>query len=163
MTPEFIEAVLDDRPDRARELIGAKLPEEFPSPHDQRFLEFRLRQMREDSRWETWPPYAVVLGETMIGHAGFHGPPGINSTKNPAAAEFGYTIFEPWRGNGYATRASTMLMDIAEELGGVRHFVLAISPENKPSLAIVRKLGFVRTGEQIDEEDGLEHIFELER
>jgi [ribosomal protein S5]-alanine N-acetyltransferase len=56
-----------------------------------------------------------------------------------------------------------MLMDLAEERAGVRHFVLSVSPENDPSLAIVRKLGFVRTGEQIDEEDGLEHIFELER
>jgi hypothetical protein len=30
-----------------------------------------------------------------------------------------------------------------------------------PSLAIIRKLGFVRTGEHIDPEDGLEHVFEL--
>jgi RimJ/RimL family protein N-acetyltransferase len=38
-----------------------------------------------------------------------------------------------------------------------------VSPDNEPSLAIVRKFGFVRTGEQLDAEDGLEHIFELVR
>jgi hypothetical protein len=32
---------------------------------------------------------------------------------------------------------------------------------DEPSLAIVRKLGFVRAGEQWGEEDGLEHVFEL--
>jgi RimJ/RimL family protein N-acetyltransferase len=38
-----------------------------------------------------------------------------------------------------------------------------VAPDNEPSLAIIRKLGFVRTGEHIDEEDGLEHVFELVR
>jgi [ribosomal protein S5]-alanine N-acetyltransferase len=54
-------------------------------------------------------------------------------------------------------------MDLAEELAGIRHFVLSVSPQNDPSLAIVRKLGFVKTGEHMDEEDGLEHVFELQR
>jgi RimJ/RimL family protein N-acetyltransferase len=99
----------------------------------------------------------------MIGHAGYHGPPGQNSTQNPDAVEYGYTIFPPWRGKGYATQVAVMLMDLAEELAGIRHFVLSVSPQNDPSLAIVRKLGFVKTGEHMDEEDGLEHVFELQR
>ena len=37
------------------------------------------------------------------------------------------------------------------------------APNNEPSLAIIRKLGFEQTGEAIDEEDGLELVFELER
>jgi RimJ/RimL family protein N-acetyltransferase len=41
--------------------------------------------------------------------------------------------------------------------------VLSVSPENAASLAVVRKLGFERTGERMDEEDGLEHVFELRR
>ena len=54
-------------------------------------------------------------------------------------------------------------MDLAEERAGIRHFVLSIAPTNEPSLAIARKFGFVRTGEHMDEEDGLEHVFELRR
>jgi RimJ/RimL family protein N-acetyltransferase len=50
---------------------------------------------------------------------------------------------------------------LAEERAGVRHFVLAISPTNAPSLAIARKLGFARTGERIDKERGLEQVLEL--
>jgi len=163
MTPEFISAVLEGRRDQAAALLDVELPDEFPSEHDRGFLQLRLRQMREDERFLTWCPSAVVLDGRMIGHAGYHGPPGINSTQDPDAVEFGYQIFPEHRGHGYATQAATMLMDLAEERAGIRHFVLSVSPENDPSLAIVRKLGFVRTGEQMDEEDGLEHIFELER
>ena len=164
MTPAFIEAVLDGRRDEAAvELLGIELPDEFPTEGERGFLGFRLRQMREDERWQTWCPHAVVLEGRMIGHAGYHGPPGINSAESPHAVEYGYKIFPERRGRGYATKAALMLMDLAEERAGVRHFVLSVSPDNAPSLAIVRKLGFVKTGEHIDEEDGLEHVFELER
>jgi [ribosomal protein S5]-alanine N-acetyltransferase len=163
MTPEFIEAVLEDRRDEAAALLDVELPDVFPAPGERGFLGLRLKQMREDARFETWCPHAVVLDGKMIGHAGYHGPPGSNSTQNPEAVEYGYKIFPAWRGHGYATRAAVMLMDLAEERAGIRHFVLAVAPTNDPSLAIVRKLGFVKTGEQVDEEDGLEHIFELTR
>jgi len=163
MTPAFIEAVLDDRRDGAAALLDVRLPDEFPSEGERGFLGLRLRQMREDARWETWCPSAVVLDGTLIGHAGYHGPPGINSTQNESAVELGYKILAAWRGNGYATQAVMMLMDLADERAEIRHFVLSVAPDNAPSLAIVRKLGFVKTGEHIDEEDGLEHVFELQR
>jgi [ribosomal protein S5]-alanine N-acetyltransferase len=163
MTPEFVEAILDDRRAEAAALLDVELPDEFPSEGERGFLGMRLRQMSEDERFQTWCPHAVVLEGRVIGHAGYHGPPGSNSAQKPEAVEYGYKIFPDHRGRGYATQAAVMLMDLAEQRAGIRHFVLSVSPENDPSLAIVRKLGFVRTGEQIDEEDGLEHIFELER
>ena len=46
---------------------------------------------------------------------------------------------------------------------GIHRFVFSIGPWNEPSLAIARKLGFVQTGEQWDDEDGLEHVYELDR
>jgi [ribosomal protein S5]-alanine N-acetyltransferase len=163
MTPDFVAAALDDRRDEAEALLGAELPDEFPSEGEKGFLGLRLRQMREDERFRMWCPHAIVLGGRMIGHAGYHGPPGVNSRQNPDAVEFGYRIFPPYRGRGYATEAALMLMDLAEERAGIRHFVLSVGPQNDPSLAIVRKLGFVRTGEHMDEEDGLELVFELTR
>jgi RimJ/RimL family protein N-acetyltransferase len=54
-------------------------------------------------------------------------------------------------------------MDWAHEEKGIGRFIASVAPTNDPSLAIVRKLGFVQTGEQWDEEDGLELVFELER
>jgi [ribosomal protein S5]-alanine N-acetyltransferase len=163
MSPAFVAAVLADRREEAAALLEIELPDEFPSDGERRFLGMRLRQMHEDERFQQWCVHAVVLDGKLIGHAGFHGPPGVNSTQNPDAVEYGYTIYPAWRGHGFATEAARSLMDLAEEWAGIRHFVLSVSPDNDPSLAIIRKLGFVRTGEQMDEEDGLEHIFELER
>jgi ribosomal-protein-alanine N-acetyltransferase len=162
MTPEFLEAVLDSRLDEAAALIAAALPEDFPRDRERRFLELRLRQMRSDERFLEWCPYAVVLRGRMIGHAGYHGPPGRNATQNPDAVEFGYTIEPAYRGRGYATDAANQLMRTAEERG-ITQFVLSSSPDNEPSLAIIRKLGFVQTGEAMDDEDGLEYVFELRR
>ena len=161
MTPEFIEAVLADRRDEAAALVGAALPAAFPRVGERRFLELRLRQMREDDRFLEWCPYVVVLGEHMIGHAGYHGPPGKNSTQNPEAVEFGYTIEPDFRGRGFATEAAARLIREAEGRG-ITHFVLSCAPDNDPSLAIIRKFGFVHTGEHVDDEDGLEYVFELE-
>jgi RimJ/RimL family protein N-acetyltransferase len=37
-----------------------------------------------------------------------------------------------------------------------------VAPDNERSLNLIAKLGFVKTGEQWDEVDGLEHVHELE-
>lgn len=162
MTPEFIEAVLEARLDHAAQLIGAELPQAFPREGEKRFLTLRLGQMREDERFLEWCPYIVVLGDHMIGHAGYHGPPGKNTTQNPDAVEFGYAIEPDYRGRGYATEAARQLIAVARKRG-INHFVIACGAGNEPSLAIVRKLGFVQTGEAMDDEDGLELVFELAR
>ena len=86
----------------------------------------------------------------------------MNAKQSPDAIEIGYTIEEPWRGHGYATAAAAELLRRAEERG-ITHYVACTAPDNEPSRAIIRKLGFQQTGEAIDEEDGLELVFELER
>ena len=142
MTPEFIEALLEGYRERASKALDVELPDGFPREGGMRFFALRLRQMRQDERYREWCPHVVVLDGQMIGHAGYHGPPGVNANQNPDAA--------------------TELLDRAEERG-VRHFIACTAPDNEPSLAIIRGLGFEQTGEAIDEEDGLELVFELER
>jgi [ribosomal protein S5]-alanine N-acetyltransferase len=161
MTPEFLEALLADRREESEVELGMSLFAEYPDEDERRFLAHRLRQMHEDVRFQTWCEHAFVLGGQMVGHGGYDGPPGNNAAQAPDAVEFGYAIFRPYRGRGYATEAARLLMDLAEKHAGVRHFVVAISPGNSPSLAIARKLGFVRIGERVDDERGLEHVFEL--
>lgn len=36
-----------------------------------------------------------------------------------------------------------------------------VSPDNAPSIQIINKFGFPKVGEQIDDEDGLELIYEM--
>ncbi len=97
----------------------------------------------------------------MVGHAGFHGPPGVNGLRKREAVELGYTVFPPFRGRGYATEAASALLAWARKEHGVSRFVASVAPGNDPPLAIVRKLGFVQTGERWDDEDGVELVFEL--
>jgi len=164
ISPQFIDALLTERREEAESEATLKLPNGWPDAHDRGFLNFRLRQMRERPEIQEWFVYAVVLPEgerQMIGHAGFHGPPGVNAVKAPDAVEVGYSIFEPYRRRGYATEVVRTLIDWASSEHGIRHFVASISPENEPSLALVSRLGFKHTGQHWDEEDGEELEFEL--
>jgi len=164
ISPDFIDALLSERRREAEAAATLKLSDDWPDAHDRGFLNFRLRQMRDQPETQEWFVYAVVLPEgerPMIGHAGFHGPPGVNAVKALDAVEVGYRIFEPYRRRGYATEVVRALIDWASRARGIRHFVASISPENEPSLALVKRLGFERTGRHWDEEDGEELEFEL--
>ena len=140
-----------------------RVPPDWPDAHDRRFLELRLRDLANFPQYQEWLIRAIVHGGEMVGHAGFHGPPGVNAIKAPGAVEIGYTIFEPHRRNGYATEAARALVEWGEHERGLKHFVASASPDNEPSLRVIRSLGFEQTGERIDPEDGPELIFEAWR
>jgi RimJ/RimL family protein N-acetyltransferase len=164
MSAPFLDALLGDRRDEAERIGRLVLPDGWPDDHDARFLRFRLDQLRRDPEVEPWLVRAVVLpdGERpMVGHAGFHGPPGVNGARRADALEVGYTVFEPFRGRGFATEAVTGLVRWGRDEHGVRTFVASVGPWNAPSLRVVEKLGFRQVGTQWDEEDGEELVFEL--
>jgi RimJ/RimL family protein N-acetyltransferase len=104
-----------------------------------------------------WLFRAVVLKEprTAIGHVNFHGPP-----DDRGVAEIGYSLLPAFRGQGYAIEAVRAMFDWARREHGVRRFRASVSPDNERSQHLIGKLGFVRIGEQWDEEDGLEWVFE---
>ena len=165
LSPAFLEELLEDRGEGAEAVGNLGLPDGWPDAHDARFLRLRAEQMRAEPAVQQWLVRALVLrgGErAMVGHAGFHGPPGVNAVARPDAVELGYSVFEPFRGRGYAGEAVQGLIDWARAERGIRHFVASVAPGNAPSLAIVRKLGFVETGRHWDEDDGLELEFQLE-
>ncbi|MBA2535837.1 MAG: GNAT family N-acetyltransferase [Actinobacteria bacterium] len=165
MSREFIALLLDDRRDEARRLIGAEIPTGWPDDHDARFVRMRAEEMERRPEIREWLIRAAISQEgeerVMVGHVGFHGPPGRNGPGKPDALEVGYTIFAPFRGRGYATEVAEALMDWALQERGVRYFIASAAPQNKASVAVLRKLGFKQTGEQWDDEDGLELVFEL--
>ena len=157
-----VEALLSGRRAAAARAIGAVVPDDWPDPHDQNFLRLRLGQLRRDAGMSQWLVRAVVLRAEakMVGHAGFHGSPGVNGPAKEGALEVGYTIFAANRGRGLATEAVDALIRWAHEEHRITDFIASISPGNAPSLAVVRKLGFVQTGDHWDDEDGLELVFE---
>lgn len=158
MSPLFLNAALNDRRADAEAALGIRLPSEFPGSRD-RFLRMRLEQMMKDSSSAQWLTRAMVLrvpGRPMVGYIGFHSAP-----NEQGAVEIGYTVFGAHRGLGYALEAAQAMIDWARDEQGVSTFVASVGPWNHASLAIVRKLGFTQTGEQWDDEDGLELVFEL--
>lgn len=164
LSREAMESLLAGRRAEASSLAGVRIPDGWPDDHDARFLNLRAGQLLNDPERAEWPVYAIALRDddrTMVGHAGFHGPPGSNSLRAADAVEFGYTVFEDFRRRGYATEAVGALLDWARDERGIRRFVLSVAPTNDPSLVIVRRFGFVQTGRHWDEEDGEELIFEL--
>lgn len=121
----------------------------------------RARQIRErpaDAPWLLRPILLRDAGEPRptIGFLNFHGAP-----DEGGMVEIGYTLLPEARGQGYAIEAVRAAFDWATRVHGIGHFRASVSPDNERSLNLIGKLGFVQTGDQWDEEDGLELVFEL--
>jgi RimJ/RimL family protein N-acetyltransferase len=161
MTPAFLEAAISGDQAKAAQLLGVTIPAAWWPVS--RFTQLRLEQARQDPAFQLWLDRAIVLRQqqTMVGHINFHTAPDPEYLRHlaPGGIEFGYTIFPQFRRQGYATEACLALMTWAQQQQ-VTRFVLSISPENQPSLHIAAHFGFVKIGSHMDEEDGLEHIYE---
>jgi len=157
LRPETLEAFVSDDTGAADRAQGRVLPEDFLDPADDFFLEVQLGRMRSRPSRRGWCARVIVRVEddTVVGHCGFHGPP-----EDVGRAEIGYTILPVYRGKGYAVEAARGLVDWARSQGETVVFA-SVSPHNSASLAVVDKLGFRKTGIQIDEIDGEEGVFEL--
>ena len=158
----LLAAFIEGRADEAAGLLDAELEPLWPDEHDAAFLQTRLDDSARHGGVGHWGVRAVVRRSPirqMIGHAGFHGPPGINALGLADAVELGYTVFPASRGMGYATEVVRSLMDWAQRSHGVLRFVASVAPSNAASLGVVRKLGFTFVREAHDDIDGLEHVY----
>ena len=147
--------VRGDRP-QAQHILGIQLPDEFPTPGELAgFLPIQLHRMEAAPDRRGWMARLIVTrtDREMVGHCGFHGPPDVIGR-----AEIGYTVFTPFRGQGFAKEAAQALVQYAFARGETEVFA-TVSPANAPSLAVVRALGFIQVGTQEDEVDGLELVF----
>ena len=120
-------------------------------------LGLRKRQISEGDDYR-WLLRAVVTRSgrpTMVGRVGFHGPPDADGV-----VEIGYRIDSTVSRRGYGFECAARLIEAAERLQAVSAVRASIAPDNEPSLRIAKRLGFRLIGEQIDEIDGLELVFE---
>lgn len=137
--------------------VGVALPAWFPE--DNWLWTLRFGQVIGEPTHAPWLTRVVVddATDTAVGLAGYHGPPDERGT-----VEVGYEISPEHRRRGYATAAVVWLIDHARDEGGARYVRASVAPDNHASLALVDRLDFVRIGEQVDERDGLELVFERE-
>jgi RimJ/RimL family protein N-acetyltransferase len=130
------------------------------------FLGYRIPTLEADPSIQQWIGRGIVTevaGEgasphrDVIGTIGFHGPP-----DKAGRVEIGYSVEPSWRRRGVATECIAALLDWAEAQG-IHRFKASVAPDNVPSLAIIGRLGFREVGSHVDEIDGLELVFELDR
>ena len=148
-------AMLEGDLPRASIRFGLELPSFFLT---QGWLwRFRLNQLTSEPASAPWLVRAVIAQpkDIVVGHAGFHGPP-----DDRGMVEIGYSILPEFRRRGYGRAAARELIHYAAAVPDVRVVRASISPDNVASLALVNTLGFLQVGQQWDEEDGLELIFE---
>ncbi len=163
LEPAVLRAVIAGERNLASSLLGAVVPADWPA--DPGVFELRLAQLEREPSLQQWLVRAVVerSTETVVGHIGFHGPPGMDYLDEwlPGGIEFGFEVVPDRRRQGYAREAARGLMAWARSQHAVDRFVLTIAPDNPASLALAVDLGFRRIGSWEDPDDGTEIVFAL--
>ncbi|MFJ2201484.1 GNAT family N-acetyltransferase [Streptomyces violaceusniger] len=137
---------------------GIALDEYFVCDRARWVFGYRADQLAADPSAAPWITRIAVSepDEAVVGYAGFHGPP-----DEAGMVEVGYTVVPGYRRQGYARAMLTALLVRAVAEPGITTVRAAISPDNNASLATIAGFGFTRVGEQWDERDGLEIVFEV--
>ncbi|SPT60637.1 GNAT family N-acetyltransferase [Actinomadura madurae] len=157
LPPAAMEALLDDDLAGAGAAAGIPLTGYFVTDEAKFLWRFRLAQLARDPSCAPWIVRAAVAepGGPVIGHAGFHGAPDADGTVTIA-----YSVDPAHRRKGYARAMLAALLERAASEPSVMTVRATISPDNAASLATIAGHGFTHVGEQWDEEDGRELIFD---
>jgi RimJ/RimL family protein N-acetyltransferase len=121
-------------------------------------LPYRIPRVEEDPDAAPYLLRLAVLRERaiVIGSAGFHARPDADGM-----IEIGLGIAPEERGRGFAQEVLRGMWGWVVAKPEVRTLRYTVSPDNAPSQAIIRTFGFDHVGQQLDEIDGPEDIYEL--
>jgi RimJ/RimL family protein N-acetyltransferase len=121
-------------------------------------LGWRVPQVKEDPSVNKWFVRFIVLKESkeVIGSTSFHGIPDADGM-----IEIGLGIEEAFRNQGYAREALAGMWNWVSTFPEVKTLRYTVSPENLPSIAVINYFGFEYMGQQMDEIDGPENIYEM--
>lgn len=126
--------------------------------HNSGPLGWRVPQVKADPSSNKWFVRFIVLSESreIIGSTSFHGVP-----DDVGMMEIGIGIEEKFWGNGFATEALLGMWRWVCNEPNVKTLRYTVSPSNTPSVRIIQKFGFHHLGQQMDEIDGPEDIYEM--
>lgn len=161
MSLEFMKALLAGDLDVAARELGAELAEGMREDLAS-FLGYRIPALEARPGSQPWLGRSIVATHPdgrreVIGTIGFHAPP-----DETGRVEIGYRVEAAFRRRGVATECVEALLAWAESVGTHR-FRASVAPDNVASLAVVRSFGFRQVGVQVDEIDGEELVFHLDR
>jgi RimJ/RimL family protein N-acetyltransferase len=161
MSLASMQALLDGDLDTAARELGAELADGMREDLAN-FLAYRIPALRADPGSRAWLGRSIVITHPdgrreVIGTIGFHAPP-----DETGRVEIGYRVEAAYRRRGVATECVQAQLAWAESMGTHR-FRASVAPDNVASLAVVRSFGFREVGAQVDEIDGVELVFDLDR
>ena len=121
-------------------------------------LRWRVPQVKANPETNKWCVRWMVLRETreIVGSLSFHGAPDENGM-----LEIGLGVHEKFWRQGFGYEALLGMWLWAASQTGVLKFRYTVDPNNEASVGLVRKFGFAHVGQQIDDEDGPEDIYEM--
>ena len=121
-------------------------------------LAWRVPQVKVDPSVNRWFVRYIVLKESqeVIGSTSFHGIPDADGMM-----EIGLGIEEAFHNKGYAREALAGMWKWVCAFPEVKTLRYTVSPDNLASIAVINYFGFEYKGQQIDEEDGPENIYEM--
>lgn len=99
---------------------------------------------------------AVDLGIERVEDGTLIGTLGIQSGMSyldPGQVNLTYGLYPPWRGQGLATRAVRLAIDVACRRFEPDLLVIRVHPANEVSAAVARRLGFVYSRHTTNEDD----------
>lgn len=128
-------------------VIGSEVPDGWPEfPESIDFTIARLREQPDQAEW--WMHFFLLPDSTLIGSGGYVGPP------QDGVVEFGYELAPEFRGRGLGTAAAKAMIDKATATGAVSMIIAHTLANENPSTGVLRRLGFTKTRELVDPEDG---------
>ncbi|MFM6841759.1 MAG: GNAT family N-acetyltransferase [Candidatus Planktophila sp.] len=121
-------------------------------------LPWRVPQVKEDPEKNKWFLRFITLAHTkeIIGSTSFHGAPDADGM-----IEIGIGLDERFWGKGYAKEALKGMWLWVCNQPGVTTLRYTVSPSNIASVKIIEGFGFAHIGQQMDEVDGPEDIYEM--
>ena len=121
-------------------------------------LAWRVPQVKENPAVNKWFVRWAVLRSTreVIGSASFHGAPDENGM-----IEIGLGVENAYQSQGFGKEILQGMWGWVVTEPGVKLLRYTVSPTNTASIALVNSFGFNYVGEQLDEIDGPESIYEM--
>ena len=107
----------------------------------------KLSQDTANKFW--WSPRLIVVDKLIVGMCSFKSPPDI-----AGLIEIGYGIIPSQRRCSFATQAVDLLIKEGFAKGKVKGIVAHTNPHNTASHRVLEKNQFIKSGFQIDREEG---------
>ena len=138
-----------EKPELLGEMLNATVSSEWPSgEYDRDAMEFFRTCFEQGGKevegWYGW--YAIrdpdeKLPRTLVGAAGYFGPPDANGT-----VEIGYSVLPEWQRRGYASEMTDALVKNVFSQTNVKSVIAHTTKGNPASIAVLMRCGFSATG-----------------